>query len=121
MLAVWISLAAGLGAVLRYVVDVIVQQRVRTEFPYGTLVVNLSGSLFLGIITGLSLHHGLPQDPTLILGTGLAGGYTTLSTWAVESLALSQEGSWAAAGLNVVGSFALGMAAAAAGLGLALL
>lgn len=121
MLALTVSLAAGLGAVLRYVVDVTVQQRARAEFPYGTLVINLSGSLFLGVVTGLSLHHGLPTNPTLILGTGLAGGYTTLSTWAVESLALTQEGSLAAAGLNVLGSFALGMAAAAAGLGLALL
>jgi CrcB protein len=57
----------------------------------------------------------------LIVGTGLAGGYTTLSTWAVESLVLTEQGSLAEAGLNVVGSFALGMAAAAAGLGLALL
>lgn len=121
MLALMVSLAAGLGAVLRYVVDVTVQHRVRAEFPYGTLVVNLSGSLFLGVVTGLSLHHGLPTKPTLILGTGLAGGYTTLSTWSVESLALTEEGSLAAAGVNVIGSFALGMAAAAAGLGLALL
>jgi fluoride exporter len=121
MLSLAVALAAGLGAVLRYAVDMTVQQRVRAEFPYGTLVVNLSGALFLGIITGLSLHHGLPQNTTLILGTGLAGGYTTLSTWAVESLVLTEQGSLAEAGLNVVGSFALGMAAAAAGLGLALL
>jgi fluoride exporter len=121
ILALVVSVAAGLGAVLRYVVDVNVQHRVRGEFPYGTLVINLTGSLFLGIVTGLSLHHGLPKNPTLILGTGLAGGYTTLSTWAVESLALAQKGSMAEAGINVVGSFVLGMAAAAAGLGLALL
>jgi fluoride exporter len=121
MLSLAVALAAGLGAVLRYVVDVTVSQRVRAEFPYGTLVVNVSGALFLGIVTGLSLHHGLPQNTTLILGTGLAGGYTTLSTWAMESVALSQEGSLAEAGINVIGSFALGMAAAAAGLGLALL
>ncbi len=121
MLAVLVSAAAGLGAVLRYVVDMTVQQRLRGEFPYGTLLINVTGSLFLGIVTGLSLHHGLPKQPTLILGTGLAGGYTTLSTWAVESLTLAQPGSVAQASLNVVGSFALGMAAAAAGLGLALL
>lgn len=121
MLALVVAVAAGLGAVLRYVVDVTVQQRVRSEFPYGTLLINVTGALFLGLITGLSLHHGLPRNPTLILGTGFAGGYTTLSTWAVESLALAQKGSLAEAGINVVGSFALGMAAAAAGLGLALL
>lgn len=121
ILAFVVSVAAGLGAVLRYVVDVSVQHRVRGEFPYGTLVINLTGSLFLGIVTGLALHHGLSKNTTLILGTGLAGGYTTLSTWAVESLALAEKGSIAEAGINVVGSFALGMAAAAAGLGLALL
>ena len=121
ILAVVVSVAAGIGAVLRYVVDVSVQYRVRGEFPYGTLVVNVTGSLFLVVVTGFALHHGLSENTALVLGTGLAGGYTTLSTWAVESLALAQKGSLAEAGINIAGSFVLGMAAAAAGLGLALL
>lgn len=121
MVTLAVAVAAGIGAVVRYVVDVVVTHRTEGEFPYGTLVVNLSGSLLLGVVLGAALHHGLPPTPTLVIGTGFAGGYTTLSTWAWESLALAETGALRQAGLNVVGSFALGMVAAAAGLGLALL
>lgn len=121
MLTLAIAVAAGVGAVARYVVDQLVQQRTRGEFPFGTLLVNLTGSLLLGLLVGLTLHHGLGDRPLLVLGTGFAGGFTTLSTWAWESLALAEAGELPEAALNVVGSFALGLLAAAAGLGLALL
>jgi CrcB protein len=121
MLSASIALAAGLGAVLRYLVDQVVQHRTRGDFPYGTTIINITGSLLLGLITGLALHHGLPPTTTLIIGTGFAGGYTTLSTWAWESLALAETGDLLEASLNIVGSFAAGLAAAAAGLGLAML
>lgn len=121
MLTLGVAAAAGVGAVLRYVVDVLVQYRGRGEFPYGTLVVNVSGSLLLGVVTGLALHHGLNRTPAVILGVGLAGGYTTLSTWAWETLSLAEARDLLEASLNVLGSFALGLAAGAAGLGLALL
>lgn len=121
MLAVGISLAAGLGAVLRYVVDQVVQHRARGDFPYGTMLINVTGSFLLGLTTGLAVHHGLPHTPTLIIGTGFAGGYTTLSTWACETVALAETGDLLEAGANIVGSFAAGLAAAALGLGLAAL
>ena len=121
MLTLAVTLAAGVGAVARYVADVVVQDRTHLEFPAGTLVVNVTGSLLLGIVTGLALHHGLPRDPTVILGVGFAGGYTTFSTWVWESLALAEAGASAEAALNVAGSVVAGLAAAASGLGLALL
>jgi CrcB protein len=121
MLAVAVGLAAGVGAVARYLVDQVVQLRSRAEFPMGTLLVNLSGSLLLGLTTGLALHHGLATTATILIGTGFAGGYTTLSTWAWESLALAEQGDLLEAAVNVAGSFLGGLAAAAAGLGLALL
>lgn len=121
MVTVAVALAAGIGAVLRYVVDQLVQRRARGDFPYGTLVVNVSGSFLLGLVTGLAMHRGLASTPSLIIGTGLAGGYTTLSTWAWETLALAETGDRLEASANVLGSFAAGLAAAAAGLGLALL
>lgn len=121
MLTVLVMLAAGVGAVTRYVADQVVQHRTSGPFPAGTLLVNLTGSLLLGVVTGLALHHGLPTTPTVVLGIGFTGGYTTLSTWAWESLALAAFGELRAASLNIVGSFAAGLAAAAAGLGLALL
>lgn len=121
MLPLAVALAAGLGAVLRYVVDQAVQHRTGTGFPYGTLVINVSGSLLLGLTAGLAAHHGLPPAATAVVGAGFAGGFTTLSTWAWESLALVEEGDLMGAAVNVLASFALGLGAAAAGLGLALL
>ncbi len=121
ILSLAVAVAAGVGAVVRYVLDQVIAHRTGGDFPYGTLVINLSGSFLLGLVVGLSLHHGLPATPTLVIGTGFAGGYTTLSTWAWESLALAETGDLLQAGLNIVGSFALGLLAAAAGLGLALL
>jgi CrcB protein len=119
MVTLLVSLAAGVGAVLRYVVDSVVAHRTRGAFPLGTFVVNVSGSLLLGLLVGLSLHHGLGERPALVLGVGLTGGYTTMSTWAWESLALVDEGASGLALLNVVGSVAAGLLAAVCGLALA--
>jgi CrcB protein len=120
-LALLVGLAAGLGAVARYVLDQIVQHHHDSAFPWGTLSVNLTGSFLLGLVTGLALHHGLRHTPTVVLSAGFAGGYTTLSTWAWETLALAEAGAMGAATMNALGSMAAGLAAAAAGFGLALL
>jgi CrcB protein len=121
MLTLAVALAAGVGAVARYVIDQVVQHRARGDFPYGTVLINITGSLLLGLTTGLAVHHGLPPTPTVIISAGFAGGYTTLSTWAWESLALAEAGDLLEASLNIAGSFAAGLAAAAVGLGLAAL
>jgi CrcB protein len=115
-----VILAAAVGAPLRYVVDQAVQQRWRGAFPAGTLTINLTGSLLLGLLTGLAAHHGLPRQALAVLGTGLLGAYTTFSTFSYETVRLLEEGAVAEASLNVAGSLVLGLAAAAAGLGLAL-
>lgn len=120
MVTLLVTVAAGLGAVTRYLVDRTVQRRAGGDFPYGTLLVNVTGSFLLGVVVGLAAHHGLGSTPGAVLGAGFAGGYTTLSTWAWESLALAETGAGGAAALNVVGSLALGLASAAAGLGVAL-
>lgn len=121
MLTLAVAGAAGIGAVARYLLDLFVQQRSHGELPYGTALINVTGSLVLGLVTGLAMHAGLSAAPTLVIGTGFAGGYTTLSTWAVETLALVEDREALAAVTNVVGSFAAGLAAGALGLGLALL
>ena len=121
MLTLAVALAAGLGAIARYVLDQVVQHRSGSTFPAGTLVVNLTGSLVLGLTVGLGLHQGLPKTPTVVIGVGFAGGYTTFSTWVWESLALAESGEIAASVANVVGSLTAGLLVAAAGLGLALL
>lgn len=121
MLTVVVAIAAGVGAVLRFVADRMVSGHHRGRLPLGTIAVNVSGSLVLGVVTGWGLHHGASRNLVTVLGAGLTGGYTTLSTWAWESLSLAETGSPTAAAVNVVGSVVLGLAAAAAGLGLALL
>lgn len=121
MIAVAVAVAAGLGALARYALDQLVQHRTDHRFPLGTLLVNVSGSLLLGLTVGLSTHHHhLPAHALTVIGTGFAGGYTTLSTWAWETFALAETGAPARAWLNVLGSIAAGLAAAAAGLALAL-
>ncbi|MBV9291624.1 MAG: fluoride efflux transporter CrcB [Frankiales bacterium] len=121
MLTLGVTIAAALGAVARYALDQFVRHRTTGAFPFGTLLVNISGSLLLGVVVGLGLHHGLTSTPKALLGAGFAGGYTTFSTWAWETLALAEDGWPGRAALNAVGSVAAGLAAAAAGLGLALL
>lgn len=116
ILAIAVAVAAGSGAVLRYLVDQLVQTRHDAVFPFGTLAVNVSGSLLLGVVAGLD--HGLPVDVVLVLSAGLAGGYTTLSTWAWETLALAEAGAVGQAALNAVGTLAACLAATGAGLAL---
>ncbi len=116
-----VMVAAGVGAPLRYVVDQAVQHRWPGAFPAGTLTVNLSGSFLLGLLTGVAAHHGLAQQAVTVLGTGLLGAYTTFSTFSYETVRLLEDGAVAEAALTVAGGLALGLAAAAAGLGLALL
>jgi fluoride exporter len=121
ILAVVVGLAASLGAVCRYLLDAFVRSRHTQPFPWGTVVINVTGSLLLGLVTGLAVHHGLPAHSTTVIGVGFLGGYTTWSTYIWESLALAETGAASAAAVNLLGSLAVGLAAAAAGFGLALL
>lgn len=116
-----VALAAGLGAVCRYVLDQVVQHQHDQTFPWGTFVINVTGSLLLGLVLGLATHHGLPAVPAAVVGSGFLGGYTTWSTYLWESLSLAETRAWGAASLNLLGSLAAGLAAAAVGLGLAAL
>jgi CrcB protein len=121
MTLVLVMLAGSVGAPLRYIVDQAIQHRRRGPFPAGTVTINVTGSLLLGLLTGLAAHHGLTPRTLTVLGTGLLGAYTTFSTFSYETVRLLEEGAVVAAVVNVVGSLALGLTAAAAGLGLALL
>jgi CrcB protein len=121
MLALAVGLAAAVGAVCRYLLDRLVSARHQATLPWGTLAVNVSGAFLLGLVTGLAVHHGLSPKAATVLGTGLLGGYTTWSTFTWESYALLSDGAVGAAALTVAATLVLGIAAAAAGLGLALL
>jgi len=106
------ALAGGVGAGLRYLVDLLVARTLGTRYPWGVLVINLTGSFALGVITG-----GFP-DAAFIVGAGLLGGYTTFSTAMLDTVALSRDGSSAAAVFNAVGMLLLGILAAVGGLAL---
>jgi len=110
----WVGVLAlgGAGAVTRFVVDRAVRQRLDRPFPFGTLAVNLSGALLLGVLAGLA------PDPrtALLFGTAFLGSYTTFSTWMVETLRLGEQRRLATAAANIVVSLLAGLAAAAAGL-----
>lgn len=114
-----VAVAGFLGAPARYVLDALISERARGVFPWGTFVVNVSGSLVLGFLTGLALYHGFPSTAKTVLGTGFLGAYTTFSTFTYETTSLAEEGSRAEALANVAGSVVAGVAAAAAGLALA--
>ena len=116
MTPVWIALAGAAGAVSRFVLDALIRRRTPDSFPWATMVVNVSGSLVLGVLTGLVLYRGASSDLTLILGTGFCGGYTTFSTASFETVRLAERGEWVRAAVNALGTVVLTVSAAAVGL-----
>jgi CrcB protein len=111
--ATWLGVAAlgGVGAILRFLVDAVVSARSGRSFPSGTLMVNVSGALVLGLLAGLSLHG----DAYVLDGTALLGSYTTFSTWMYETQRLVEDGESVAPALNIVVSLLIGLGAAALG------
>lgn len=116
----WIAFlaAAGIGAPARYLIDGWVQDRTGGAFPWGTFVVNITGCLLLGLLTGLGLYHDLGASTRAAIGTGGFGAYTTFSAFTYETVRLAEEGAFDEAVRNAVASFLVGLAAAAAGLAL---
>jgi CrcB protein len=110
---VWLAvvLIGGAGSVLRFYVDGIVTSAIGRDFPYGTLAVNLTGAVILGLITGLALAG----DAALLAGTAAVGSYTTFSTWMLETQRLTEERQHRKVIANVAVSLVLGVAAAALG------
>jgi len=119
----WVGfvIAAAVGAPLRYLVDGAIAERAEGVFPWGTFVINASGSLVLGVLTGLGLYHAFPKVPKVILGSGFCGAYTTFSTFTYETVELLEEGALNEAARNAFGTLIVGAGAAALGLALAAL
>ena len=114
-IVVAIAVAGGFGAVARLVLDGLVRARWGMHYPVGTTVINLSGSLLLGLVTGLATSRLLPEPWPLVVGTGFLGGYTTFSTASVETVWLAQERRYAAALANSLGMLVGSVALAAVG------
>jgi CrcB protein len=116
---VGLVVAGAIGAPLRYIVDMNLQRTREGVFPFGTLTVNVTGSLVLGLVTGLALYHGFPSAAKDVLGAGFCGSYTTFSTHAFESVRLAEDGAAHTALMSSAANLLLGTAAAAIGMGVA--
>jgi CrcB protein len=110
MRLIWyVALGGAVGSVARYLVGVAVQGRSGLEFPVGTVLINVTGSLLLGFLIRYALATpAITPEVRALLATGLCGGYTTFSTFSYETVALIEDGDWRRAalyvGLSVVGS-----------------
>jgi len=116
----YISVGAVLGACARYLLSNYVAKMAFSIFPYGTLLINVTGSLLLGFFLILATERLFIADRwRLLVAVGFCGSYTTFSSYAFESFALMEQGQWVQVAWNVVGSNLLCLVSVAAGAALA--
>lgn len=117
MRTVWaIAAGAAAGGVARYYLATLVHQRVGSGFPWGTLLINVTGSLLLGAIIRYALATpGMSVELRALLTTGFCGGYTTFSTYSYETAALLEDGRYERAALYAFGSVVLALGATVCG------
>ena len=105
MVYLWIAVGSALGGVARFWGSGVIARAFGETFPWGTLIVNVSGSLLIGIIAALTGPDGrifLSSTTRLALMAGFCGGYTTFSSFSLQTLSLVQDGEWWLAGANIV-------------------
>ena len=106
----YIALGSAIGGVCRYLLGGLAHRFWETTFPIGTLLINVSGSLLLGVIVRYGVEtHTVTPEMRAFLTVGLCGGYTTFSSFSYETAALLEDGEWTRAGLYVVGSVMLSL------------
>jgi CrcB protein len=109
----------GLGATLRHIINVTCARCIGTAFPYGTFIINISGSTVMGLIAGYLAFKGEASQPwRLFLMTGVLGGYTTFSAFSLDTAILYERGEIGLAAAYVLGSVILSIAGLFAGLAL---
>ena len=112
-----VFVGAGVGGALRYGVNLLVPRLLGAEFPYHTLLINVAGSLLMGLIAEyFALKANLPAHWTLFLTTGVLGGFTTFSAFSLDAALLYERGETAAAAVYVLASVAMSIAGLFAGL-----
>lgn len=113
-----VGVGGFVGAIARFLVARWVGVLVETRFPLGTFVINISGSFLLGVIGTLAAQKVFPNSDAvrLALGVGFLGAYTTFSTFAFETHALLDDGSWLTAATNMFASLLIGLVAVRAGI-----
>ncbi len=123
MNALWLFIGGGLGTLVRWGISGFVAHRWGETFPLGTLVINITGSFAIGLFSGLTGPEGRWLAPAALrqfLMVGICGGYTTFSSFSLQTLALAEDGQWFKAGANVLLSVGLCLAGVWVGHALAL-
>lgn len=113
---VLIGLAGAAGALTRYLLGRFVAERVSSQLPVGTFIINISGAFLIGLIAGLVGHKVISTAMQLVLATGFLGGYTTFSTMHWEGVQLIRGGSTSRGLFYLGGTFLLGVPLAALGM-----
>src|SRR5258707_15587089 len=114
-----VFIGGGLGSMLRHLVNVVSPRLLGTAFPWGTFIINITGSIVMGLIAGYLAFKGEASQPwRLFLMTGVLGGYTTFSAYSLDAALLYERGEIGLALLYVVGSVVLSIAGLFAGLAL---
>jgi CrcB protein len=112
-----VALGGALGSMARYATGVYVGRWLGTAFPWGTLLINIVGSFLIGAFAeSFALRWDAPQTTRVFLVVGICGGYTTFSTFSLDIVTLINRGQMFTAGLYIVASVALGLAALYGGL-----
>lgn len=112
-----VFLGAGLGGALRHGINQLAAHLFGMAFPYGTLTVNVAGSLLMGVLAEyFAFRSGVSQEIRLFLTTGILGGFTTFSTFSLDTISLWERGQWATAATYVAVSLVLSLAGLFAGL-----
>jgi CrcB protein len=112
----WVALGGALGSVARFWVNGLISEKFGATFPWGTLVINITGSFVIGVIGALAIPEGRMDSPsrqfaTQFLMIGVCGGYTTFSSFSLQTLNLLRDREWLYAGGNVLLSVVLCMIA----------
>lgn len=106
-----VFVGAGLGGMLRHAVNMLTLRWFGPNFPWGTFLINVTGSLAMGLVVGFLVHRNLPGTGLrLFIATGLLGGYTTFSTFSLDTITLWERGQIANAMAYVIGSLILSFA-----------
>ena len=109
MNVLFVALGGAIGSAARYLVGALIANRFGPDFPWGTFVVNVSGSFLIGVILSFVGGGQLPAGARPFLAVGIMGGYTTFSTYNHETLQLLQGGEFGAATFNTLGQVVAGL------------
>lgn len=111
-----VGIAGALGAVTRYILGRFIAERAGSQFPFGTLLINVTGALFIGFLFAFAGRRLISPELQVVLATGFLGGYTTFSTMSWESVQLARGGSTRQSMLYLGGNVVPGLLAVASGL-----